>query len=88
MLICDVITHVRLLHTNCYHTKIYSADIYLVEDQNNNLYFFYGNNDPLLGFPAHGLNVSSRFFVMIQYCGEPPRQRGSVLGLRPPEHNF
>ena len=26
--------------------------------------------------------------VMIQYCGEPPWPRGSVLGLRPPGHEF
>ena len=40
-LICDVITPVKLLHTNCYHAKICSADIYFVENHNNNnLYLF------------------------------------------------
>ena len=29
-----------------------------------------------------------RSIVRIQYCGEPPRPRGSVLGLRPPGLEF
>ena len=35
-------------------------------------------------------NVSSplRLLVKIQYCGEPPLPRGSVLGLRPPGLEF
>ena len=46
---CDVITHVKLLHTSCYHTKICSADIYLVENHNNNLYLFMVPMTPFRG---------------------------------------
>ena len=33
-------------------------------------------------------NVSSPSTCESQYCGEPPRPRGSVLGLRPPGLEF
>ena len=33
-------------------------------------------------------NVSSPSTCKTQYCGEPPRPRGSVLGLRPPGLEF
>ena len=33
-------------------------------------------------------NVSSPSTCKTQYCGEPPRPRGSVLGLRPPRLEF
>ena len=46
---CDVITHVKLLHTNCYHTQLFSAYIYLVENHNNNLYFFMVPMTPFWG---------------------------------------
>ena len=48
-LICDVITHVKLLHTNCYHAKIGSADIHLAENHNNNLYLFMVPMTPFSG---------------------------------------
>ena len=54
-LICDVITHVKLLHTNCYQAKICSADIHLVENHNNNLYLFMVPMTPFFGVLAHGL---------------------------------
>ena len=44
--------------------------------------------------PHSGLRVSKKqkflpcSFIKIQYYGEPPRPRGSVLGLRPPGLEF
>ena len=43
---------------------------------------------PGLGGLKETKNVSSPSTCESQYCGEPPWPRGSVLGLRPPGHEF
>ena len=43
---------------------------------------------PGLGGLKETKNVSSPSTCESQYCGEPPRPRGSVLGLRPPGLEF
>ena len=43
---------------------------------------------PVLGGLKETKNVSSPSTCESQYCGEPPRPRGSVLGLRPPGLEF
>ena len=39
-------------------------------------------------FKPHSGQVSSRSRVEIEYCGEPPCSRGSVIGLKPPGIKF
>ena len=66
-LICDVITHVKLLHTNCYHAKICSADIHLVENHNIN---FMVPMTPLFDVQAHGLNLNWMIYIEMLTYGQ------------------
>ena len=45
-------------------------------------------SNPTLASKFQRNNVFSRSLVKIQYCGEPPWPRGSVIGLRPPGFEF
>ena len=52
----------------------------------NYLYFFISDQSDIQVSKKE--NASSSFTVKIQYCQEPTWPRGSVLGLRPPGHEF